>query len=164
MCGRYTLTCPDRDALIQGLPFAEFSETRIELRARYNIAPGQRSPVVYVGVGGPTLADAQWGFERPTGGIVINARSETVARTAMFREAFREGRCLVPADGFFEWRREGRLNQPYLFRKARGDLFVTVRIDLPRDLGPEHLDHLRRIHESGAPSVSGGARANGSST
>jgi len=126
MCGRYTLTCPDPDALMRGLPFDEFSETRIELRPRYNIAPGQQNPVVYLGDGGPVLADAQWGFERRGGGITINARSESAKRTAMFREAFTEGRCLVPADGFFEWRKEGRTNQPYLFRREQGEVFVMA--------------------------------------
>ena len=127
MCGRYTLTCPDQNALITGLPFDEFSETRIEFRPRYNIAPGQRSPVVFLeGDGAPVLADAEWGFTRPAGGMTINARSETASRTAMFREAFRAGRCLVPADGFFEWRREGRVNQPYLFRKGQGELFLMA--------------------------------------
>ena len=126
MCGRYTLTCPDEQALRRGLPFDEFSETRIQFRPRYNIAPGQRSPVVFLGDAGPVLADALWGFQRSAGGIAINARSETADRTAMFRDAFREGRCLVPADGFFEWRREGRVNQPYLFRKKGGALFVMA--------------------------------------
>jgi len=123
MCGRYTLTCPDEDTLIANLPFDAFSETRIELRPRYNIAPGQRSPVIYRDGGRLILADALWGFERSTGGLAINARSETAERTAMFRKAFRSGRCLVPADGFLEWRREGRLNQPYLFRTQDGGLF-----------------------------------------
>jgi len=126
MCGRYTLTCPDKDALVRSLPFDEFSETRIELSPRYNIAPGQRSPVVYLGDDGPALSEAAWGFERAAGGITINARSETAERTAMFRDAFRKGRCLVPADGFFEWRKEGRVNQPYLFRKDQGELFVMA--------------------------------------
>jgi putative SOS response-associated peptidase YedK len=126
MCGRYTLTCSDPDALARALPFDELSETRIELRPRYNIAPGQRNPVVYLSEQGPVLGEAEWGFERPAGGITINARSETAKRTAMFREAFRDGRCLVPADGFFEWRREGGVNQPYLFRRAEGGLFVMA--------------------------------------
>lgn len=126
MCGRYTLACPDRDALIAGLPYDEFSETRIAFRPRYNIAPGQRSPVVYLGDAGAVLDDAQWGFDRATGGITINARSETASRTAMFRNAFRAGRCLVPANGFFEWRREGHVNQPYLFRKEQGELFLMA--------------------------------------
>ena len=108
------------------LPFDEFSETRIEFRPRYNIAPGQRSPVVYLGDEGPVLADASWGFERTGGGIAINARSESAMRTRLFRDAYRQGRCLVPADGFFEWRREGRVNQPYLFRRQQGELFVMA--------------------------------------
>ena len=128
MCGRYTLTCSDEDSLIRGLPFDEFSETRIALRPRYNVAPGQSSPVVFLRKGKPVLADARWGFARRSGGLTINARSETADRTVMFRDAFREGRCLVPADGFFEWRREGRVNQPYLFRRTDGALFVMAGV------------------------------------
>jgi len=126
MCGRYTLTCPDEDTLIANLPFDAFSETRIELRPRYNIAPGQRSPVIHRDGGRLILGDALWGFERSTGGLAINARSETAERTAMFRDAFRSGRCLVPADGFLEWRREGRVNQPYLFRTDDSSLFTMA--------------------------------------
>ena len=123
MCGRYTLTCTDADTLIANLPFDAFSETRIELRPRYNVAPGQRSPVIYSNEGRLILANALWGFERSTEGLVINARSETAERTAMFRDAFRSGRCLVPADGFIEWRREGRVKQPYLFQTDDRSLF-----------------------------------------
>jgi len=126
MCGRYTLSCPDEETLIRSLPFDEFSETRIEFRPRYNIAPGQRSPVVYLQSGRPILADGLWGLTRSGGGIAINARSETAERTALFRDAFRDGRCLVPADGFLEWRKEGRVNQPYLFRRPDGKLFVMA--------------------------------------
>ncbi len=126
MCGRYTLACPDEQSLISALPFDAFSETRIEFRPRYNIAPGQRSPVVYLDDGRPILADAAWGMMREVGGLAINARSETANRTKLFRDAFREGRCLVPADGFIEWRKEGRVNQPYLFRRTDGDIFVMA--------------------------------------
>lgn len=126
MCGRYTLACPDADSLIRGLPFDAFSETRIEFRPRYNVAPGQRSPVVYLRSGKPVLADALWGVTRSGGGLAINARSETAASTALFRDAFVDGRCLVPADGFLEWRKEGRINQPYLFRRTDGNLFVMA--------------------------------------
>ena len=126
MCGRYTLACPDQDSLIRGLPFDAFSETRIEFRPRYNVAPGQRSPVVYLRSGKPVLTDALWGVTRSGGGLAINARSETAASTALFRNAFVDGRCLVPADGFLEWRKEGRINQPYLFRRTDGNLFVMA--------------------------------------
>ena len=126
MCGRYTLACPDQDSLIRGLPFDAFSETRIEFRPRYNVTPGQRSPVVYLRSGKPVLTDALWGVTRSGGGLAINARSETAASTALFRNAFVDGRCLVPADGFLEWRKEGRINQPYLFRRTDGNLFVMA--------------------------------------
>ena len=126
MCGRYTLACPDEATLIRNLPFDEFSETRIGFRPRFNIAPGQRSPVVYLKSGKPVLVDAVWGLERRGGGLAINARAETADRTAMFRDAFRDGRCLVPADGFLEWRKEDRVNQPYLFRRDDGELFVMA--------------------------------------
>jgi putative SOS response-associated peptidase YedK len=126
MCGRYTLACPDEETLIRGLPFDAFSETRIQFRPRYNIAPGQRSPVVYLQRGRPVLVDALWGMMRSGGGLAINARSETAERTALFRDAFVDGRCLVPADGFLEWRKEGRVNQPYLFRRTSGTLFLMA--------------------------------------
>lgn len=126
MCGRYTLACPDEEALVRALPFDAFSETRIQFRPRYNIAPGQRSPVVYLQGGRPVLEDALWGVTRAGGGLAINARSETADRSTLFREAFREGRCLVPADGFLEWRKEGRVNQPYLFRRTDGSVFVMA--------------------------------------
>lgn len=126
MCGRYTLTCADKETLVRNLPFDEFSEIRIQFRPRYNVAPGQSNPVVYLTGSGPALVDALWGFQRSGGGVTINARSETASRTMMFRDAFRDGRCLVPADGFFEWRREGRVNQPYLFRKEDRGLFLMA--------------------------------------
>ena len=126
MCGRYTLACSDEEALLRGLPFDEFSETRLQFRPRYNVAPGQRNPVVYLSDAGAVLTDALWGLERSGGGIVINARTETADRTRMFRDAFRDGRCVVPADGFFEWRREGRVNQPYLFRREDGGIFLMA--------------------------------------
>ena len=126
MCGRYTLTCSDEETLIRSLPFDEFSETRIQFRPRYNIAPGQCSPVVYLDQGRPVLVDALWGMTRSDGGLTVNARSETAERTALFRDAFRDGRCLVPADGFLEWRREGRVNQPYLFRRVDGELVLMA--------------------------------------
>ena len=126
MCGRYTLTCPDEAALVRGLPFEELNETRIRFRPRYNVAPGQRNPVLYLSNDGVVLADALWGLERRGGGALVNARSETAERSPRFRHAFRDGRCLVPADAFYEWRRHGDVNQPYLFRLAKGGLFMMA--------------------------------------
>jgi len=126
MCGRYTLACRDEATFLRSLPFDEFSETRIQFRPRYNIAPGQRSPIIYLASGRPVLVDGLWGMIRSGGGLAINARSETAGRIAPFRDAFRDGRCLVPADGFVEWRKEGRINQPYLFRRRDGQIFLMA--------------------------------------
>lgn len=126
MCGRYTLGCVDAQELREGLPFDAFSETRIELRPRFNIAPGQRNPVVLLENGEAAIVEATWGFDRRDGGLLINARSETAKKSRRFREAFSHGRCIVPADGFFEWRREDGVRQPYLFRPEGGGLLLMA--------------------------------------
>jgi putative SOS response-associated peptidase YedK len=121
MCGRYTLRRIDllRSALdaVPLLPFEEFTE-----RPHYNIAPSQDIPMVYVDQkNGRVISVARWGLipswmrempkVRP-----INARAETVATSGMFRGAFEKRRCLIPADGFYEWKApaagKGR-KQPY---------------------------------------------------
>lgn len=106
MCGRFTLTAPP-------IRVAEHFDLASEagLRARWNVAPGQPVPVVVAGAGGAReLAVLRWGLVPPwaEGRAIsappINARIESVAEKPVFRDAFRERRCLVPADGFYEWR------------------------------------------------------------
>jgi putative SOS response-associated peptidase YedK len=88
----------------------------------FNASPGQKLPVVLDADPGRIVA-ARWGFPVPapkrTGRIVINARAETVHQKPMFRDAFRERRCLVIADGFYEWQKRAGLKQP--FRITIGD-------------------------------------------
>ena len=106
MCGRYTLATPSDDLIeafdLPGLTF--------EYMARYNIAPGQPAPVVAEDGRGRRMGLLKWGlvpaWKGEPGSGLINARAETVATKASFREAFARRRCLVPADGFYEWRRE----------------------------------------------------------
>ena len=120
MCGRYMLTTPV-DALRQLLLFSE----RPNLAPRYNIAPTQEVPIVRRTRDGATreLVMARWGLvpywadDPRIGNRLINARCEGVARSAAFREAYRRRRCLVPADGFFEWQKSGRTRQPLLVRR-----------------------------------------------
>jgi putative SOS response-associated peptidase YedK len=91
---------------------------------RYNIAPTQEVAVVRYDLerARRTLGALHWGLvpswaDDPTiGNRMINARSETAATKPAFREAFRRRRCLVAADGFFEWKRGTRPKQPYYFR------------------------------------------------
>ena len=65
-----------------------------------------------------------WAVERSAGASTINARSETVATKPSFRESLQRRRCLIPADGFYEWRRAGSRKQPYCFEVGEGTPFA----------------------------------------
>jgi len=120
MCGRYLLTTPV-DALSQLFRFME----RPNLGPRYNIAPTQDVPIVRLSRDGARreLILARWGLvpywadDLKMGNRLINARAETVERAPAFREAYQRRRCLVPADGFFEWQKRGKARQPLLVRR-----------------------------------------------
>jgi len=125
MCGRYSLSSPLAE-LVE--TFGVESVVLRHYRPRYNIAPTQEAPVLVRGPsGGLRLGALFWGLPpsrvhaSASGNRVINARSENAYRQRPFREAFRFRRCLVPADGFYEWRRvtpadpvaASPLKQPY---------------------------------------------------
>jgi putative SOS response-associated peptidase YedK len=126
MCGRFTLTVSTRDVVeLFGLPDGP------ELTPRYNIAPTQ--PVLAVrtsGSGGLEAVFLRWGLvpswaKGPEiGNQLINARSETAADKPSFRTALKRRRCLVPADGFYEWQARGKTKQPYCFRRTANRLFA----------------------------------------
>ncbi|MCE9575019.1 MAG: SOS response-associated peptidase [Deltaproteobacteria bacterium] len=111
MCGRYTLTSSaglvEAFELLRGEP-VEHSEW---WRPRFNVAPTQPAPIVTNHDGMRSLELARWGLLPPwsssrSGAPLINARAERIGESRPFRDAIRLRRCLVPADGFFEWRRE----------------------------------------------------------
>jgi putative SOS response-associated peptidase YedK len=122
MCGRYTIRRPGLlKKMVYQSSFDEFSEIKIE--PRFNIAPSQPVPVFRNNKEGlPALRMVRWGLipswttgkpkQQP-----INARAETVASSAMFRQAFERRRCLVPADGFYEWQRLGDKKQPMFMHR-----------------------------------------------
>jgi putative SOS response-associated peptidase YedK len=128
MCGRYTLTSPEDIAARFGL--GALAETRIE--PRFNVAPSQGVPVIVARESGPTLTTMRWGFQpawmrgdgqRPP---PINARSESLLERPMFRGAVAHGRCLIPADGFYEWMAvPGRkTRQPMYIHLKGGPIFA----------------------------------------
>ena len=126
MCGRYTLTTSV--ARLGGL--FELAN-RPNLPARYNIAPTQAVAVVRLEEGLRVLASLRWGLipswakDASLGAKMINARAETVAEKPAFRGAFRRRRCLVLADGFYEWRAEGKgAKQPYRMTLKDGEPFA----------------------------------------
>ncbi len=126
MCGRYTLA-ETLDALRLLLQFFELPN----LTPRWNIAPTQTAPVVRLGDDGVRhLAMLRWGLvpgwakDLSFAANAINARAESVADKPTFRDAFRRRRCLVPADGYYEWMATGKLKQPYYFTLAAGGAMV----------------------------------------
>src|SRR5689334_22782050 len=144
MCGRYSMSDPRRC-------IAEFSllEKHPALEPRYNIAPSQGVWVVRVlGTGDERRLDLlRWGLVRPKtsapGGLAM-VRAESLATRASFAAAFRGRRCLLLADGFYEWRRTGKRSFPHYFHRAAGAPFVTAGIWYPapprEGEGPVSLD------------------------
>ena len=121
MCGRFTLTT-NLGAIAARFGVARFLE---EVGPRYNIAPTQ-TVIVVNDDGTRHLTRMQWGLipswakDPAIGNRMINARAETVATKPAFRAALRKRRCLIPADGFFEWTPAGRRKQPvYITLKTR---------------------------------------------
>ena len=114
MCGRFTLKTPERikfDALNTYDPD--------DLVPRYNIAPSQNVLTILERSSEREATFLRWGLipfwsKEPKG--FINARAETVEQKAAFNESFQKRRCLIPADGFYEWERNGRISQPYYFQ------------------------------------------------
>jgi putative SOS response-associated peptidase YedK len=126
MCGRYTVRNPDSIAARFGI--ADFHETKIP--PRFNVAPSQVVPVVVEGTDGRAFRRMRWGFQpawmqQPEGPPPINARAETLVERPMFRSALARGRCLIPADGFYEWAARPRRNtkQPVYIRLVGGPVF-----------------------------------------
>jgi putative SOS response-associated peptidase YedK len=118
MCGRYRLSAVERIE-------ERFEAEQLEeaLRPRYNIAPSQSVPIIRQDDGHRTLAIMRWGLvpfwakDVSIGYKMINARSETVTRKPAFRNCFRTRRCLIPADGFYEWSKLQLVMPVRLFRK-----------------------------------------------
>jgi putative SOS response-associated peptidase YedK len=137
MCGRYT----------QGVHFGDIASRfhaelwdRVDEQdvARYNVSPSQSVLIVVGDDAGRRLIHAAWGL-RPawvsadSGIAPINARSETAASLPMFRAALRKSRCLIPADGFYEWRKVPgqKRKQPFYFRLRGGGLFAFAGLWQP---------------------------------
>jgi putative SOS response-associated peptidase YedK len=125
MCGRYTLSTP------AGRLAEEFQlDSTVEIPPSYNVAPTQQVAAVLEDEGGRCLEMLRWGLvpswadDPEIGARMINARSETAAEKPSFRRAFRGRRCLIPADGFYEWKRENGGKQPYYFRMQDGRPFA----------------------------------------
>ena len=129
MCGRYTVGC-EPSALLEHF---DPDEVLMTLEPRYNVAPSQLVAIVRQDAeAGKVLAAARWGLipswakDAAIGNRMINARAETVAEKPAYRAALRRRRCLIAADGFYEWRKVGNakftgwrvdtLSNPFFFQ------------------------------------------------
>ena len=125
MCGRFTLRTPAH-VLIEH--FGLHGELQLPLR--YNIAPTQDVVVIRQAETGRELATMRWGLvpawadDPKIGNRMINARSEDAATKPSFRSAMQRRRCLVAADGFYEWQTVGKKKQPHYIRRADGQPFA----------------------------------------
>ncbi|MGC2100541.1 MAG: SOS response-associated peptidase [Candidatus Sulfotelmatobacter sp.] len=128
MCGRYRLS--RRKQLVE--EYFDVSSDTDDWNPRFNIAPTQPVPVVRQHPKEPRrdLSLMKWGlipaWAKDASGAarMINARSETAATKPAFRDPLKFRRCLIPADGFYEWQRRGSAKQPFCFEVGDGGLFA----------------------------------------
>ena len=128
MCGRYTLSA-NADELGEAF---DIPTPTFDLVPRYNIAPGQLAPVVAADRHGRRMGLLTWGLvpgwvDEPGEGM-INARVESVGERPSFREALERRRCLVPATGFYEWKREHDAKVPYWIHPVAGGVISFAGI------------------------------------
>jgi putative SOS response-associated peptidase YedK len=134
MCGRYMITSSFE-------AMARLFEAELDLGAnmigdaeRPNVSPTEAIPVVVSRDGGRRIVVMRWGllppwYKTPTGGpLLINARAESIADKPAFAKAVRERRCLIPADGFYEWQGEKGAKTPYAIRPPDGGMIAFAGV------------------------------------
>lgn len=126
MCGRYTLSSPSAKLFEK----FEIGGEAPELTPNYNVAPTQSVAAIIEGDGIRRLEALRWGLvpswakDPSIGSRMINARSETAHEKPSFRTAFKRRRCLIPADGFYEWKKEEGGKQPFHIHMKDGEPFA----------------------------------------
>ena len=124
MCGRYS-NAKDLTELMKLVN----AVIRVVIDPRYNIAPTQTAPVICMEGGRPSVKLMRWGLipswakHESTGNALINARVESLDSRAAFQQAYQQRRCLVPADGFYEWQERHGKRQPFRVTLKSGEPF-----------------------------------------
>ena len=126
MCGRYALYGPVKRKRVEDRWFDELAA----FGSSYNIAPTETAPVMRVVDGRPAVALLRWGLipywakDAAIGNRLINARADTLTEKPAFRDAYRTRRCLVPASGFYEWKKIPGGKQPWYVTSADGTMLA----------------------------------------
>ncbi|HVA81712.1 MAG TPA: SOS response-associated peptidase [Candidatus Binataceae bacterium] len=144
MCGRFTITRRDANALAAelGVDAAAFAD----YRPRYNVAPMQRHVIVRLEYENRKAEVARWGLvnrwakDASQAARCINARAESVEARPAFRDAFRKRRCVIPADGFFEWTGPKTARRPIWFHRGDGGLLLFAGLYEAWQKQPEHWE------------------------
>ena len=129
MCGRFTLTADSLAMVTAAQQLAETLFAGVPHRPRYNIAPTQEHPIVRAGGEDQVAETARWGLvnswatDAKRAGRQINARSETVATSRAYARSFKRRRCVVPADGWYEWSGPKDARQPHWIHHADREPF-----------------------------------------
>ena len=128
MCGRFTLTWAQKEKLAEALGVLPEQINDADYRPRWNIAPTDPHLIVRMRYEERNVLPARWGLvnawakDAKRAAKQINARAETVNTSNAFREAFEKRRCVVPADGFYEWEGAGNARRPIWFHREDGGL------------------------------------------
>ena len=157
MCGRYAWSNPQVERFRKYAP----SSTQ-KVKPRYNRAPGQKHPIIKSSKKESSWADAQWGNFPSSNSpkaqkFPINARSETVAEKPTFEESFQQRRCIVPADGYYEWQTKDQ--QAWSRDEYDGDglysLFVHSNYNEAQLFGHQYTNLLTRwtSNENSSPTA-----------
>ena len=154
MCGRYQLSVP-----IDELVDLFSTKTELEFTPRFNIAPSQEVPVIRGWGQCRTIDRIKWGLivpwaDSPKSTVpLINARSETVHEKPSFRSSFRHQRCLIPASGFYEWKKQGSENIPYMIKVTGQKVYAMAGIWSRWSRGKESIDTFSILTTSAGPSI-----------
>lgn len=126
MCGRFTITVSLEELIAHYL----IDDSKIAtLKPNYNVAPMHNIPAVIATDEGKRLGELRWGLvpfwakDDKIGSKMINARSETVAEKPAFKRLLKSKRCIIPADGFYEWKKDGKHKHPYRILMSDGGVF-----------------------------------------
>jgi len=145
MCGRFTLTLDDLHALAEslGVPLDSLPAGWV---AKFNIAPTDLHFIVHQQREDRVAQVARWGLvnasatDNKRAAQQINARAETLARRPAYRAAFESRRCVVPADGFYEWSGPKQARQPHWFHPPRGGLLLLAGLYETWRAAPDHAE------------------------
>jgi putative SOS response-associated peptidase YedK len=137
MCGRYQRRS-DKQRIAEAFDLGDIDGLYLELSPSYNIAPTTRQPVIVANreTGNRSLAIMRWGLIpfwckdlKKLGLSTINAKAEGLMEKPMWKGPFTKRRCLVPADGFYEWKAlDAKTKQPYMFSLRSGEMFAFAGV------------------------------------